>query len=237
MVEFGRALPRIRSRVAADLRRRGLPREKVLALVVRLLETTLIRVGNEEYSRDNHSFGLTTLRDRHAHFGGNAVRLEFRGKSGKRQSRLVNNERLARIVRRCRDLPGQALFQYRDDRGKRHAVTSSHVNNYLQEITGRDFTAKDFRTWAGTVLAARILAAKGANQSSTASRLMAETVAEVAERLGNTPAICRKCYIDPTVFRAHAEGRLRALCRRRTPSRRGLHRDEQVLLALLAAER
>ena len=210
MVDFGRALPRIRARVAKDLRKRGLPREKVLATIIRLLETTLIRVGNEEYSRENHSFGLTTLRDRHAHFEGGGVRFEFRGKSGQWQSRQVHDERLTQIVRRCRDLPGEMLFQYRDERGNRHSVTSSHVNNYLQEITGRDFTAKDFRTWAGTVLASQRLS----HCTDRGTRRITEAVAEVAQRLGNTPAICRKCYIDPAVLRAFDEGRLQSSGRR-----------------------
>jgi DNA topoisomerase-1 len=236
MLEFGRALPKIRSRVAADLRRHGLSREKVLAAVIRLLETTLIRVGNEEYCRENHSFGLTTLRDRHAHFGAGSVRFEFRGKSGKRQSRLVSDERLVRIVRRCRDLPGQTLFQYRDERGKRHAVTSSQVNNYLQEITGRDFTAKDFRTWAATVFAAQLLCGQRGRRPHGSARQIAAAIAEVADRLGNTPAICRKCYIAPAVFRAFDEGRL-ASSPRSHAAARGLRQGERAVLALLAAER
>jgi DNA topoisomerase I len=236
MLEFGQVLPKIRARVAADLRRRGLPREKVLAVLIRLLETTLIRVGNQEYSRENHSFGLTTLRDRHAHFGAGGVRFEFRGKSGKRQSRLVHDERLVRIVRRCRDLPGQTLFQYRDERGRRHALTSSHVNNYLQEITGRDFTAKDFRTWAGTVLAAQILCGQAGQRSQRGTRQLTAAIAEVANRLGNTPAICRKCYIAPAVFRAFDEGRL-TRSRRGGAMARGLRQGERAVLALLALER
>jgi DNA topoisomerase-1 len=236
MLEFGRALPKIRARVASDLRRHGLPREKVLAALIRLLETTLIRVGNEEYSRENHSFGLTTLRDRHAHFGGGTVRFEFRGKSGKRHSRLVHDERLVRIVRRCRDLPGQTLFQYRDERGKRHAVTSSHVNNYLQEITGRDFTAKDFRTWAGTVLAAQVLCGQTRQRPYRRGQQLTAAIAEVADRLGNTPAICRKCYIAPAVFRAFDEGRL-THSRRGGVGSHGLRQGERAVLALLGTER
>jgi DNA topoisomerase-1 len=164
------------------------------------------------------------------------VRFEFRGKSGKRQSRLVHDERLVRIVRRCRDLPGQALFQYRDERGKRHSVTSSHVNNYLREITGREFTAKDFRTWAATVFAAQLLCGQPGRRPHRVARQITVAIAEVADRLGNTPAICRKCYIAPVVFRAFDEGRL-SNGRRGNATTRGLRQSERAVLALLAIER
>src|SRR5205807_998321 len=157
VIAFARALPRIRQRVAADLRRSGLPREKVLAAVVQLLEKTLIRVGNEEYARHNHSFGLTTMRDQHAKVHGSTVRFEFRGKSGIEHAIDLHDARLARIVKACRDLPGYELFQCVDENGKRQIVDSADVNAYLRELTGRDFTAKDFRTWAGTVMAAAAL--------------------------------------------------------------------------------
>jgi len=210
MIAFGLALPRLRARVAADLRRPGLPREKVLAAVVRLLEVTLIRVGNDEYARSNHSFGLTTLRDEHALIRGATVRFRFGGKGGVRHDVALTDRRLARIVRRCRELPGQELFQYLDDEGHVRDVTSTDVNEYLREATGTDFTAKDFRTWAGTVLAAHTLLALDAGDSPRGSkRRLAQAVAAVAERLGNTKAVCRKCYIHPAVLDAYLDGSLR----------------------------
>ena len=207
MLAFARALPRIRARVDADLGRRGLPREKVLATIVRLLETTLVRVGNEEYARANRSFGLTTLRDRHVDVDGAAVRFEFRGKGGKEHAVDVRDPRVARIVRRLQDLPGQELFQYVDDEGVRRSVDSGDVNAYLREISGEDFTAKDFRTWAGTVLCARLLAERPpASSTREATRNITRAIARVAERLGNTPAISRKCYVHPTLLEAYQQG-------------------------------
>jgi len=209
LIAFGRALPRLRARVEADLARRGLPREKVLAAVVRLLETTLIRVGNTEYARANKTFGLTTLRDRHAEISATGVRFQFRGKSGKIHETGVRDRRLARIVKACQDLPGQRLFQYQDEDGVRRALESADVNGYLREAMGEDFSAKDFRTWAGTVSAARaLLTNPDCASEAEARRHMATCVKAVAGVLGNTPAVCRKSYIHPQVLEAFAEGAL-----------------------------
>lgn len=206
MIEFGKMLPRIRERTTADLGRPGLPREKVLAAVVQLLEMTLIRVGNEEYAKQNRSFGLTTLRDRHVDVGSTKLRFHFRGKSGKDHTVGVSNRRLARVIRRCQELPGQELFQYDED-GERKSIGSADVNEYLREITGSDFTAKDFRTWAGTKLAAMALQAFEAFDSDAqAKRNVVQAIENVAERLGNTPAICRKCYVHPAVIEAYMDG-------------------------------
>jgi DNA topoisomerase-1 len=207
MIEFGLALPSIRRRTAADLRRDGLPREKVLAAVVRLLEKTFIRVGNDEYARQNHSFGLTTMRDGHVKVNGSTVKFLFRGKSGVEHDLELDDRRLARIVKQCRDLPGQELFQYRDDSGRVVDVGSADVNAYLQAITGRDFTSKDFRTWAGTVLAATLLAEHASAESASgAKKTIVRIVEQVAARLGNTKAVCRKCYIHPAVLDAFLDG-------------------------------
>jgi DNA topoisomerase-1 len=209
MAAFGRALPGIRARVEADLKRPGLPREKVLAAVVRLLELTLIRVGNDEYSRTNKSFGLTTLRDRHVKFEGAEVSFSFRGKSGVQHKTSIRDRRLARIVRACQDIPGQRLFQYYDEAGEHRGVESADVNAYLREVSGQDFTAKDFRTWAGTVAAAKALALQPPPASEhEAKSLAALCVKATAGLLGNTPAVCRKAYIHPEVLKAFAEGRL-----------------------------
>jgi DNA topoisomerase-1 len=207
MLAFAQALPRIRARVERDLRRRGLPRERVLATIVRLLETTLVRVGNEEYARANKSFGLTTLRDRHVDVRGAEVRFQFRGKSGKEHSVGVRDPRMARIVRQLQDLPGQEIFQYLDDDGARRGVDSGEVNAYLREISGDDFTAKDFRTWAGTVLCAVALAALREFKSAReAKRNITRAIEQVAARLGNTPTISRKCYVHPAVLEAYRAG-------------------------------
>ncbi|HEX5939437.1 MAG TPA: DNA topoisomerase IB [Dehalococcoidia bacterium] len=207
MVTFAKKLPGIRRRIDRDLRRKGLPREKVLAAVVRLLEMTLIRVGNEEYARSNGSFGLTTMRNRHVELGGSKVFFQFRGKGGKQHKVALSDRRLAEVVRRCRDLPGKELFQYVDDDGETQAIDSGDVNEYLREISGEDFTAKDFRTWAGTVLAAQALsaAAMPANQAQ-AKRNVVAAIEMVAERLGNTVAICRKCYVHPAIVESYMEG-------------------------------
>jgi DNA topoisomerase-1 len=209
MLMFGRVLPQIRARVEADLRRRGLPRERVLAAIVRLMELTLFRIGNVEYSRANKSFGLTTLRDRHAVIEGDKVRLKFRGKSGVHHEGEISDRRLARIVRNCRDLPGYELFQYLDEAGNRHTIDSADVNDYLREISGEDITAKDFRTWAGTHLAAMALQQFEAfDTEAAAKRAILRTVEEVAKHLGNTVAVCRKCYIHPAIFEGYLDGTL-----------------------------
>lgn len=209
MLEFARALPQLRARVAEHMALRGLPREKVLATVVHLLETTLIRVGNDDYARDNRSYGLTTLRNRHVAIDGSQLRFEFKGKSGKTWRLQLQNRRVAKVVRACQELPGQRLFQYRDENGELREVTSSDVNDYLREIGGRDITAKDFRTWAGTVMAALALQeVERVDTQAAMKKNVRAAVERVAARLGNTPAICRKCYVHPEIFAAHAEGEL-----------------------------
>jgi DNA topoisomerase I len=206
MIAFAEALPGIRRRTAEDLRKSGLPREKVLATVVQLLEKTLIRVGNDEYARQNQSFGLTTLRDGHVEVSGARVRFTFRGKSGIEHEVDLNDRRLAHIVKQCRDLPGYDLFQYVADGGERQAVESGEVNAYLKEISGEDFTSKDFRTWAGTVLAAQTLRDFEAFDSDAQARKnIVRAVESVAKRLGNTKAVCRKCYIHPAVLEAYMD--------------------------------
>jgi DNA topoisomerase I len=206
MVAFAKALPRIRRGVRADLRRPGLPREKVLATVVQLLESTQIRIGNEEYARENRSYGLTTMRDHHVEVSSTRLRFRFRGKSGKTREIAVTDRRLARIVRRCQEIPGQELFQYIDESGETRSVDSGDVNAYLREISGADFTAKDFRTWAGTVLAcASLRRLATARTKNDARKNVVRAIAEVAERLGNTPAVCRKAYIHPRVFDRYLE--------------------------------
>jgi len=230
VIEFGRALPAIRERVERDLALPGLPREKVLAGVVRLLETTLIRVGNVEYARENRSYGLTTLRARHVTVAGARLRFEFRGKGGKHHTVDVSDRRLASVVRRCQDLPGHELFQYLDEAGQRQAIDSADVNDYLRAIAGEEFTAKDFRTWGGTVLAALALAAPDPEGTDARRRLTAAVVA-VAARLGNTPAICRKCYIHPDVVTAHVDGSLELGSNGRESG--GLTQEEAAVLRLL----
>ncbi len=209
MLQFADALPAIRARVDEDLGKPGLPREKVLATVVRLLEITLIRVGNEEYARENGSFGLTTMRTRHVDIEGSTIKFHFRGKSGKDHAVKVQDRRLARVVSRCNDLPGEVLFQYVDDEGQRRSVESSDVNEYLRSITGAEFTAKDFRTWAGTVLAAQALKALASfDTKAAAKKNIVEAVKSVSSRLGNTPSVCRKCYVHPQIFDAYLDGHL-----------------------------
>jgi len=207
MLAFGEALPTIRARVDADLARQGLPREKVLATVVYLLEKTCIRVGNDEYVYSNRSYGLTTLLNRHVHIAGSKLRFVFKGKSGKKHDIALSSRRVARIVRACQELPGQALFQYLDEKGETHHVHSDDVNAYLKEVTGQEFTAKDFRTWAGTLACALCLAESEAATSAThGKRIVADAIKRVAQRLGNTPAICRKCYVHPAVIEAFQSG-------------------------------
>jgi DNA topoisomerase-1 len=239
MLAFGQALPIIRARIEDDLAHRGLSRRKVLAAVIKLLEATLIRVGNEEYARDNGSFGLTTLRGRHASITGSTVKFRFRGKSGKVHEIGVQDRRLSRIVKSCQELPGQELFQYVDGHGRRRALTSSDVNDYLREVTGQGFTAKDFRTWAGTVLAAWALQElPPVRTKADAKKNVLRAVERVAGRLGNTVAICRKCYVHPVVFDAYLDGTLVATLKQRLDHevRAGedhLQREEMAVLALL----
>ncbi|WP_269716727.1 DNA topoisomerase IB [Caulobacter sp. NIBR2454] len=208
-IAFGRALPKLRRRLEEDLAKRGLPREKVLAAVVSLLEQTLIRVGNAEYARTNKSFGLTTMRDRHVTLTGAGATFEFRGKSGVLHRTGFQDRRLARIVRACQDLPGQRLFQYEDENGERRPVESADVNAYLREAMGDDFTAKDFRTWAGTLAMAEALSMQPEPTSQTETKQIVNLcVKAVAGVLGNTAAVCRKCYIHPAVFDAFTRGDL-----------------------------
>lgn len=207
MIAFGRALPGIRERIDSDLRKHGLPKAKVLAAIVRLLETTLIRVGNDQYARENRSFGLTTMRDRHVDIEGSTIEFDFSGKSGIEREIELKDRRLANIVKRCQDVPGQELFQYLDDDGHRQVVHSDDVNVYLKEISGEDFTAKDYRTWAGTVLAAQALAGfEAVNTEPAAKANVIEAIDRVAARLGNTRAICRQCYVHPAVIDAYLDG-------------------------------
>lgn len=210
MIAFGRALPRLRKRVEADLAKRGLPREKVLAAVVRLLEITLIRVGNDEYAKTNKSFGLTTLRKKHVTLSGVGAVFEFRGKSGKDHRTGFQDRRLARVIKACQDLRGQRLFQYLDEDGHRRAVESADVNDYLRNATGGDFTAKDFRTWGGSLAAALFLRDQPVpTDEREAKALSNRCVKAVSQILGNTPAVCRAAYVTPLVFEAHAGGTLK----------------------------
>ena len=209
MVEFARLLPGLRRRVAADMRKQGLPRDKVMATLVALLEKTLIRVGNEDYAKENKSFGLTTLRNRHLDVEGTTLRFDFKGKSGKTWNLDLKDRRVAKVVRSIQELPGQQLFQYVDEDGKRQPVSSSDVNEYLREITGEDVTAKDFRTWAGTVLASMALGAFEAVDSAARRKKNVKAAIEsVAKRLGNTPTICRKSYVHPHVLETYLDGTL-----------------------------
>ena len=239
MLEFCRALPKIRAKVGEDLSQRGLTREKVLAAVVRLLETTLIRVGNETYARENQSYGLTTLRDGHADVDGSQIRFAFKGKSGKEWEVELKDRRLARIVRACRDVPGDELFQYLGDDGQRHAITSGDVNDYLRSITGEYFTAKDFRTWAGTVLAALALKEfESFDSKAKAKRNVTRAIEQVAARLGNTVSVCRKSYVHPEVLDAYLEGTLLDALKAEVEAElrddlHGLNGEEAAVLAFL----
>jgi DNA topoisomerase-1 len=207
LLGFALALPSIRARVARDLTRRTLTKERVLATVVQLLDVTHIRVGNDEYARSNNSFGLTTLRDRHVRVKAGTLEFQFQGKSGKLHKLQLGDRRLARLVKACQDVPGQRLFQYLED-GTSKPVTSNDVNAYLREISGGDFTAKDFRTWAGTVLAAMALHNLESDSSNSTKRNIVAAVREVAARLGNTPTVCRKCYIHPAIVDGYIAGEL-----------------------------
>src|SRR5436305_2570627 len=206
---FTQVLPQLRARVEEDLKRPGLQRERVLAAIVRLMELTFFRVGNSEYAKANKSFGLTTLRDRHVAIEGSRIHISFRGKSGKHHETDINDRRLARIVKDCRDLPGYELFQYVDDEGERRTVGSAEVNEYLREITGEDITAKDFRTWAGTQLAAEALRAfRNLDSENKCKKAIVRAVEKVARHLGNTPAVCRRCYIHPAILDGYVDGTL-----------------------------
>jgi DNA topoisomerase I len=232
MIAFAEALPDIRGKVAADMGKSGLSRERVLAAIVQLLERTLIRVGNPEYAKANKSFGLTTLRNRHVDVNGADLRFEFMGKSGKVWKVELHDRRLARIVRSCQELPGQELFQYVDAEGQRHAVGSTEVNAYLKEISGQELTAKDFRTWAGTVMTAYALKDVAFTSPTAAKRCIKAALTQVAGHLGNTVTICRKCYVHPSILDAFMDGSLAKALKR--PSRReGLSPAENAVLALL----
>jgi DNA topoisomerase I len=229
MAAFARALPRIRRRVREDLARPGLPREKVLAVIVRLLETTFIRVGNEEYARRNASFGLTTLRERQVRVRGATLKFRFRGKSGVAHDIELTDSRVAAIVRRVQDLPGEELFQYLDEQGESRGIESADVNAYLREVAGDEFTTKDFRTWAGTLLAARTLRRLKPGSAAEARRNVVSAIDEAARQLGNTRTVCRKCYIHPALVESYLEGRLAQLLAGRS--------EAQGILALLTRRR
>jgi DNA topoisomerase I len=239
LISFAHALPRIRRRVSHDLRRKGLPREKVLATIVKLLETTLIRVGNDEYAKTNRSFGLTTMRDRHVEVAGSRICLAFNGKSGVNHEIDIRDPKIAKVVRRCQELPGQELFQFVDEQGATHDIGSADVNDYLRAISGQDFTAKDFRTWAGTALAAQALQEfEDFDSNAAAKRNVTTAIEHVAQRLGNTKAVCRKCYIHPAIIDAYMDRSLVATLKERAEKElRGslarLPAEEAAVLALL----
>lgn len=239
LLAFGEALPALRVRIDADLSRRGLPREKVLATVLSLMDTTLIRVGNKEYARANQSYGLTTLRDKHVTAEGATIRFHFVGKSGQQHAIDVRDRRLARIVKRCRDIPGYQLFQYYDEDGARQDVSSGDVNDYLREVTGAEFSAKDFRTWGGSVLAAMTLCALEPAESEPATRRnVVQAVKEVAAALGNRPATCRKYYIHPAVLEGYSAGTLpddwsAAVAAAEAQPSPGLSAEEAALMTIL----
>jgi len=239
MMEFAAALPRIRQRVSSDLSRPGMSREKLLAAVVRLLETTMIRVGNDEYAKENQSYGLTTLQNDHVEIDGSKIRFRFRGKSGKTHDIDIRDRRLAAIVKRCRELPGEELFQYMDDGGELRSIGSDDVNAYLREISGADFTAKDFRTWAGTVLAAIALRElKEFDSRAQAKKNIVRAVESVASKLGNTTAVCRKCYIHPAILDSYMDGALAKTLHRQAAKKLGkeiqsLKPEEAMVLTLL----
>jgi DNA topoisomerase-1 len=237
MLDFAQALPRIRERTDHDLELPGLPREKVLAAIVRLLEETRIRVGNEEYRKENGSFGLTTLRNRHADVIGSDIQFTFKGKSGKQHKVRLQDRQLARIIKRCQDISGQELFHYLDDEGESRAIESDDVNAYLREISGDDFSAKDFRTWAGTILAARFFReAEIVPETTGQKKELVRAIARVAEELGNTPAVCKKCYIHPAVIAAYLAGALKPIDEREEDDPYKLSAEERSLLKLLSSQ-
>src|SRR5437016_13490287 len=237
MVAFAAALPEIRERTDGDLERPGMPRQKVLAAIVRLLEETRIRIGNAEYRKENGSFGLTTLRNRHVEVMGSDVRFSFRGKSGKLHHVDLQDRRLARIMKRFLEIPGQELFQFLDESGEAKPIDSADVNAYLREISGEDFTAKDFRTWAGTILAARFLRETIARPNTRgAKKQLVRAIARVADELGNTPAVCKKGYIHPAVVAAYLAGGLKPVKEKDDVDPYTLSAEERSLLALLSAE-
>jgi len=231
MIAFAKALPTIRKTVQAHIALPALPREKVLATVVQLLETTLIRVGNEEYAKDNNSYGLTTMKDQHVQISGSTLRFKFKGKSGVRHAIDLRDRRLAKVVQACRDIPGQDLFQYEDDAGNYQAIDSQDVNGYIKDIAGEDFTAKDFRTWVGTVACALTLADLPSVETAVdAKKNVIEAIKLVAQRLGNTPAVCRKSYVHPSIIDQYLEaGPLKPLASRTG----GLQSEEKAVLRLL----
>jgi DNA topoisomerase-1 len=238
LLAFGKVLPHIRARVAADLRRPGVPREKVLATVVRLMEMTLIRVGNDEYAATNGSYGLTTMHNRHARVSGERTTFEFKGKSGKKHRIDVRDRTLAKLVRRCQELPGQELFGYVDKKGRPRDVTSGDVNRYLRDIAGSEFSAKDIRTWAGTVLAATALRELKTFHSEThAKRQINKAVEAVARLLGNTPAICRKSYIHPHIFDCYRAGQTIRFKQSARRAALGLRPEEIAVIGLLRRKR
>lgn len=233
MLAFAQVLPKLRKQLDAHLRSPGLGREKVMALVVSLLDSTLIRVGNRQYMRDNNSYGLTTLNSDHVEVKGSTIRFQFRGKRGVEHNVTLRDRRLAGLVKRCMELPGQTLFQYLDDNGERHSIGSSDINLFLQQLTGADFTAKDYRTWAGSSLALHLLRPLAWEPETEAKRQVTAIVRQVAARLGNTPAVCRRCYIHPAVLEHFQLGRLGALPRARI--RQGLEPEEVTLMHFLRA--
>jgi DNA topoisomerase-1 len=239
ILSFARVLPKIRRRVRRDLKRRGMSREKVLATIVRLLEGTLIRIGNDEYARQNHSYGLTTMRNRHVAVRGEKLRFTFRGKSGKQHEIGIHDRQLARIVKRCQEMPGQELFVYEDENGQVRDVGSEDVNEYVREIAGEDFTAKDFRTWAGTVLAAIALREfETVTQQRLIKRNIKRAIEAVAHLLGNTPTVCRKCYVHPEIVESYLSGNTIATVQQRAAGRidrslSALSAEEAAVLVLL----
>jgi DNA topoisomerase-1 len=239
MLAFGRVLPKIRASVRRDLGLSQLPRRKVLATVVKLLETTLIRVGNEEYARSNKSYGLTTMRNKQAVVRGKHIHFEFRGKSGIQHAVDLDDARLARVIRKCQELPEQELFEYIDSKGARHHITSTDVNAYLKIVTGQDFTAKDFRTWSGTILAAMALQEfENFDSKAQAKKNVVSAIESVAKKLGNTRSVCRKCYVHPALLDLYMEGSLIQSLRAKLARRlsRSLHRlrpEEAAVMALL----
>jgi DNA topoisomerase-1 len=240
MLSFGQALPAIRGKIDTALSLPGLPREKVLAAIVYLLQTTMMRIGNKEYARTNDSFGMTTLRKKHVRVDGTQIQFEFRGKSGIQHSIKMQDRRLARIIKRTRDLPGQELFQYEDADGERHAIGSADVNDYLRELSGEDYTAKDFRTWSGTMLATIALRdIEPAESETQGKKNIVQAIELVSKKLGNTPAICRKCYVHPGVLDAYLDGSLHVIADKAMRSKSKqvetveLETQEAIVLALL----